>query len=547
MLADLDSFGKREEEEQKAKEEAERKEKEEAARKAKEAAERKAKEEAENKRREEEERRRKADEERRAQEEAEQRAKEEEEQKAKEEAERKRKAKEALAAKQATEKAARVAAARPTGKGDDDIPVSDEDLDRDDLKRDQKVAAERARKAAVEAPPVVVATGRPKRWGKPVAVALFVLLVGGVGLLHVMPMSTAEYEKAASDALGVPVKISSARISVITGVEVKLENVTVGDGVKIRTVRGFPEVGSLFGARKAFSRIELEGASFSQSQLADALLGKAGGENFRVGRIVVKQANLEGPLKLPPLDVEAAIAADGSVRTLTLRGGDKLSVQLTPKDNDIGFEISAGSVALPFVPALQLSEFGMKGTANRQGVTSAEWDGRAFDGVISGTARIRWGASWNVDGEVKARGVKVAVFAPALVSEGKVDGRATYSMAGANPAALYEGARMQGEFKIEKGVLGSFDLTRALQTGGAQTGGRTVFSELTGQGVYDKGVVQITNVAIAAGAMNAGASLTIDAGGALSGRVVADVKAATQTLRATLNLSGKVQDPVIRK
>jgi hypothetical protein len=70
---------------------------------------------------------------------------------------------------------------------------------------------------------------------------------------------------------------------------------------------------------------------------------------------------------------------------------------------------------------------------------------------------------------------------------------------------------------------------------------------LTGNGAYDKGVVQITNVAISAGNMNAGASLTVDANGGLSGRVVADVKAATQTLRATLNLSGKLQDPVIRK
>ena len=30
-------------------------------------------------------------------------------------------------------------------------------------------------------------------------------------------------------------------------------------------------------------------------------------------------------------------------------------------------------------------------------------------------------------------------------------------------------------------------------------------------------------------------------------RVVAEVKTPTQSLRATLNLSGKVQDPVIRK
>jgi hypothetical protein len=39
-----------------------------------------------------------------------------------------------------------------------------------------------------------------------------------------------------------------------------------------------------------------------------------------------------------------------------LSGGDKLVVTLTPKGSEIGFEISAGSLALPFVPALSLSD-----------------------------------------------------------------------------------------------------------------------------------------------------------------------------------------------
>ncbi len=544
LLADLDSFGQREEEEQRAKEETERKAKEDAARKA---AERKAKEEADQKRREEEERRRKAEEARQTEEEAEHKARAELERRVAEEAEVKRKAKDAAGARAAEEKAARAAAS--AAKGGDDINVSEDDLDADDLRHDQKVAAERARKVANEQPAAVVVptTGRPKRFGKAAAIVLFVLLVGGIGVLHVMPMSTADYEKAAAEALGAPVKIASARLSLITGIEMRFEGVSIGDEVKIRQVRGSPELGSLFGARKAFSRLELEGLTVSQSQLADAVLGKVAGANFGVGRVVIKQAILDGPLKLPPLDVDAVLLSDGSVRSLALTGGDKLVAKLSPNGSDIAFEISAGSLELPVLPALSLSEFGMKGTANRQGVTSSEFDGRAFDGVISGTARIRWGANWAVDGEVRARGVKVAVFAPALVSEGKVDGRATYSMTGSVPAKLHEGAKMQGEFKIDKGVLGSFDLTRALQTGGAQTGGRTPFTELSGNGVYDKGVVQITNVAIAAGNMNAGASLTVDANGGLSGRVVADVKAATQTLRATLNLSGKLQDPVIRK
>jgi hypothetical protein len=549
LLADLDSFGKREEEEQKAKEEAERKAKEAAARKAKDDAERRAKEEAARKAKEEADRKAKEEEERRAKEEEERKAQEEEDRRKEEEAERKRKAKEAQAAKQAEERAAKAAAtkgARPADDGDD-IGVTEDDLDKDDLKRDQKVAAERARKAAREAPPVAVATGgRPKKWGKPAAIALFVLLLGGVAALNLMPLSTAEYEKAASDAMGVPVKISSARLSALAGIEVRLEGVTVG-GAKISKVRGTPEVGSLFGARKAFSKVELEGLAISQAQLGDALLGKVAGENLRVARIVVKQLTLEGPLKLPALDVDATVAGDGTLQSVRLTGADKLTATLSPKGGDIAFELSAGSIALPFVPALSLSEFAMKGTANRAGIVSSEFDGRAYDGVISGTSRIRWGDSWTVEGELRARTLKVAVFAPTLVSEGRVEGRATYSMSGSTPATLFEGARMQGEFKIDKGVLGSFDLQRALQTSGNQSAGRTIFNELTAQGMYDKGTVQFTNVAISAGAMNAGAALTIDPSGNLSGRIVADVKTASQRQSATLNISGKLQDPVIRK
>jgi hypothetical protein len=64
--------------------------------------------------------------------------------------------------------------------------------------------------------------------------------------------------------------------------------------------------------------------------------------------------------------------------------------------------------------------------------------------------------------------------AKALVSEGKVESRGTYAMKGPAPAKLGESLRVEGTFKIEKGVLGSFDLGRAMQ-GTGPLAGRTVF------------------------------------------------------------------------
>jgi len=150
-----------------------------------------------------------------------------------------------------------------------------------------------------------------------------------------------------------------------------------------------------------------------------------------------------------------------------------------------------------------------------------------------------------VDGVVTARGINAAVFAPALLSEGKGEGSGKFSMRGA-PGKLAATGRLDGSFTVSRGVLGSIDLSRAIQTGGKQATGRTQFNEMNGQGVYERGAVTLRNVTIGAGQLNAGVSAEIAQNGALSGRIVADVKVASQTLRATLNLAGTVKEPQVK-
>ena len=144
------------------------------------------------------------------------------------------------------------------------------------------------------------------------------------------------------------------------------------------------------------------------------------------------------------------------------------------------------------------------------------------------------------------RGINAAVFAPALLSEGKAEGTGRFQMSGVDPARLAGGARLDGSFTVIKGVLGSFDLSRAISTGGRQFAGRTQFTEMTGQGVYDRGAVTLRNVNITAGALNAAASADIAPGGALAGRIVADIRTSIQPLRATLIIGGTVKDPQVR-
>ncbi|MEW5865163.1 MAG: hypothetical protein AB1773_16460, partial [Pseudomonadota bacterium] len=472
---------------------------------------------------------------------------EEEERTRREDEERKRRAKAAVAA----QAAAQPAAAPTEG---DDIPIRDEDLDLEEVRRDEKVLSEEGRRAAREreqarreregpAPAAAAAPRRPRKWGKPLAIGAFTLLVIAIGAVHVMPLSTAEYESAASEALGVPVKIGGARLSLLTGVQVTFDRVTLGE-VSAATARARPSVGSLFGPTKAFDAIELEGVSATQATFGAALFGKAAGPNFSVARVSAKQVKLEGPLPLPVLDIEAVFSGDGAPQSVTVHGPEKLAARITPRGAEAGVEVSAASLALPFVPALSLSDFNLKGTATRQGLTVSEFDGRAFDGAIAGTARIRWDAAWSAAGELRVRGINAAVFAPALLSEGRVEGRGAFQMSGAAPARLHENARLEGTFKVEKGALG-FDIARVLASG--QAGGRTEFAELSAQGTYDKGTVQLRNIGLSRGAMSASGALDISSDGTLSGRLTAEIRTPTQALRGAVTLSGKVREPAIRK
>ncbi len=189
----------------------------------------------------------------------------------------------------------------------------------------------------------------------------------------------------------------------------------------------------------------------------------------------------------------------------------------------------------------------MKGTWNRCGTAITEWGGKLFGGGMTGTANGRWGGSWSIDGGVTARNVNAAVFAPALLSEGRGEGTGRFSMAGADPAKLGSGGRVDGSFTISSGVIGSLDLARAIRSSGKEYAGRTQFSEMNGQASYDRGAVALRNVTFNAGALNAGASVDIAQSGALSGRIIADVKASTgRNISATLQLGGTIKEPQVR-
>src|SRR3989442_12286284 len=84
-----------------------------------------------------------------------------------------------------------------------------------------------------------------RNWGKPVTIALLAILGVALGALHVIPISTADYEKAAREALGQPVRLGSGRVSLWGGGHYELRDVGIGEGVRIAEVWAFPGLDAL--------------------------------------------------------------------------------------------------------------------------------------------------------------------------------------------------------------------------------------------------------------------------------------------------------------
>ena len=530
LLADLESFTNRDAEEQKQRDEALRKEREAAVALAREVEERRMREDAERREQDAKAQRKREDAERKAREEAELREREEREQERLREEEEKRKREAEEREKKAKEEEQLAAKSTRTAAFDA--------AQRAKRERDLMARSRRQQASAAKA--------QRRGWGKPIAVTLFLLLLIAVAVAHVMPIDTLEYERAASEALGRPVKVGSARLWLVTGLQVRLSDVDLGEGLKIAQVRAYPQYDAILGPRKAFSRIEIDNLKLDQEVVGPAVFTKLKGYNLSIGRIVAKNLELTGPLALPKgLEAEVVYGADGAMRAAVVRGPEGLVARLNVKGGAIDTDMSAASFTLPFAPEISLSKFSLKGMATPQGMQVSEWDGALLNGTLSGTANVRWGESWIVDGAVTARNINAAVFAPALLSDGRAEGSGKFSMRG-QPGKLASSSRLDGSFTVTRGVLGSIDLSRAIQTGGKTATGRTQFNEMNGQATYDRGAVSLRNVTIGAGQLNAGASADIAQNGALSGRIVADVRVASQTLRATLNLGGTVKEPQVK-
>ncbi len=519
-----------------AKLEAEIKAKIRAEARARQQAEEAAKREAEAKAKREAEERARLEAEAKAKREAEERARLEAEEKAKREAEER--------ARQQAEAARREAEARREADEEVRIEAEWEEEARRELGRNLNLAAEVEHADSLATASLKMRERLPDKLGKRIATGLSVLLVVGLGLIHVVPFDERRLrlEQTATAQLQQPVSIKALHWSLLPRPHWRLDGITIGGAGQIRVAQldAFAPLGSLFGASE-FPKVEIDTAVLSEEGLGWLLFAKPRQQSLKLARINARNVRLESKdIATPAFDAKIGVGGDGEWQTAHLAAAGQ-SMDLRPVGGAVQIDFTAASYRLPFGPALAFKDFEVKGVASPGELVATDFSGYLYGGLLRGNGRLKWGSSWSLDGELTAEQVDAARLAPGLVRDGKLAGRALYSFRAGDAGRPFAAVQLDGDFIVRKGVLLGVDFGKLLK--GERGSGNSPFSEIAGKFAVDGGRTELQQLRLAAGMMSASGELRVDPGDKLQGRIRVDLKSPVLQRSASLALSGTLDEP----
>lgn len=354
-----------------------------------------------------------------------------------------------------------------------------------------------------------------------------------------------ELEKIAAELVGAPVKIGSAKLSVLAGAQWMLDDVTTGSGaetVKINRIRLATSWLNPFGTPARVESIQLEGARLPPSLALKLLIQTSGSALLQSGNVTATGLVFSGSQGMPPLDLRASFQ-QGRLTTLRGRGEDadsgKISLDMS---REAQWQITLGATQMRWIlgPGLPLTDVTLKAELMPGSLQVTEFSGTLFDGGLAGSGNLSWQQDgWRTSAKLEAKLLDSTKFAPAWSQEGRVNGSAVIIAEAATAGELASRARTSGRFNMNRGLLAGVDLERVVQNNGL--GEQFRFESLQGDFFFDSRSMEFSELKLVAGDLQARGALSATASGSVSGLVNIEIPTARRA--ASLRISGTLAAP----
>ncbi|MDP1610702.1 MAG: hypothetical protein Q8M11_06565 [Sulfuritalea sp.] len=380
----------------------------------------------------------------------------------------------------------------------------------------------------------------------PAVFGLLLPLALGVLLLYFFSFDgkRADLEKSAAELFGVPVKIGSAKLWVLTGPQWMVEDVTIGtdaDAVKIARVK--LGLSSLFGSPARFDSIQMEGPRIPPAMALKLLIGTSGNAVLQSGELTATGLVIAGAQGMPPLNLRASWR-EGRLTKVSGQGENaesgKISLDMSRADQ---WQLTLGATQVRWIlgPSLPLTDVALKADLTPGGMTVSEFSGNLFDGEIAGSGNLTWQNNWRAAAKLEAKLLDPIKFASAWAQDGRVNGNAAIVAEAANPAELMSRARISGSFNMGRGALAGIDLDKVAQEGGL--GEQCRFESLKGDFYSDSHRIEISDLRLVAGALKASGALSVAPDRAVSGQIAVEVQSAGMRRGAGVRVGGSLAKP----
>ncbi len=257
---------------------------------------------------------------------------------------------------------------------------------------------------------------------------------------------------------------------------------------------------------------------------------------------------------MPNFDAQIDLSPEGIIQKAALETADgKLSVQIAPRGREFDIAVTAGQGWVPPIgPQIEFTDFSAKAVASSNQIRVDEFRALLYGGAAKGSAMIKWGGPWSIEGQVSSERVALQELMPVFTRDAKSSGQLEtalrYSMAAPDLVTLFDTPRIDGTFVIRKGDLDGVDLVRALQMGGRQNvqGGATRFEEISGVVGVAGGRYQYRNLKLAAGLLSATGSLEVFASKDVYGRAFVELRSQAAQIRGNFIIDGNLKAVILK-
>ncbi|OIP08601.1 MAG: hypothetical protein AUK49_10775 [Betaproteobacteria bacterium CG2_30_68_42] len=392
------------------------------------------------------------------------------------------------------------------------------------------------------------------RWLKRLSFALGAIVFAAAAGVIFFPFDyyLPRIELGVRASIGEPIRLGAMHFTLTPSPGIEIEHVRVGEDSALRVGKIIvaPEFGSLLSSPKILREVVLDHVE-ADAAVLPRIAGWFNGGYFRARSLRFDRTTLKlGRTAVEGLGGQVILDTEGRMQEIHfVDSTGTLSGTLVPEGASHRIALGAAEWKLPGYDWIKLSTFDAAGILTPGSLKIEKFDARAFDGVVSGSARLVWGDGAEFSASLNLKHVGLASLMPAvrkdLLLAGDLDAGLRMAGRASNFDKLGERLAAEGDFTIQRGVLSNFDFAEAVRSRapGPTRGGQTRFEKAGGVFRIDGGIWRIANLSFESGLMRGAGSLTIGAA-EVSGAMSVAFLGANQA-RAVVGVSGRIPDPFL--